>query len=650
MLAPSLIVALAALVRVAWVLLVPSKPVGDFAMYLESATYLLEQGALDPEFVYMPGYVGAAALVMGLGGGLLAIKLTLGALLSAAGAGAVYGLAAAFWGRAAALAAGIAYALWPAGVAVGSVTGTDMPAGVLILGAAWALVRWGRTRPWVATAAFGLAMGLGAWVRAVTVPLAVFTVFYFRAAGATWRQAIVRSAAGALIALLVLAPWVLRNHARYGAWMLTDSHGGLTALVGANPNSDGRYSRSLNRLFKEVTGYTLLAEPHRAADRAAYALARDWSAFSGRYAAGLVALKAERLLDRERPLLYWPLYRAGVLRPGPTKAFFDRHRPALEAWTDAFWIALVVATFAGIGLAVARRRWEALAFVPIQLALAGVYALYFAEARYHLPIAALMFPVAAAVPAWIAEQATRLHRRGAGEVADRGVATGAADRPGGARAGLRRDGLAVAIALLVLLAGWPVSQAIGARLRDTHRWAAHVCRIDGHPAVCKWAPTGQGRSPIQGVHDGFGLALATGDPGSRPVAHTTLTLPPGRYTLRAHLDALPTAPPPPAAATPSPPAAATPSPPAAATPSPPAAATPSPPAAATCWIDLVPSRAKPASIPLSDLLAAGGRGETLPLEISHEHPGGPLVIALQARCPASSRAVVWLSAFEATRR
>ena len=335
-----------------------------------------------------------AAGVMGLSGGLLAIKLLLGALLGALGAGAVYGMAAVFWGRREALAAGLAYAVWPAGVAVSSVTGTDMPAGVLVLGAAWALVKWGRSRPWLATVAFGLGMGLAAYVRAVAVPLAAFALFSFRALGASWRQSAARAAAAALIALLVLSPWVLRNHTRYGEWMLTDSHGGLTALVGANPNTEGRYSRSLNRLFKEVTGYTLLAEPHRAADRAAYDLARGFSAFSPPYALGLIALKAERLLDHERATLYWPLYRAGVLRPGPTQAFFDRHRPAIERWTDAFWFALVGATFAGMGLAVARRRWEVLAFVPIQLALAGVYSLYFAEVRYHLPIAALMFPVA----------------------------------------------------------------------------------------------------------------------------------------------------------------------------------------------------------------------------------------------------------------
>ena len=68
-----LIVALAIGVRVAWVLLVPTRPVGDFAMYIEAARHLAEHRALDPEFIYMPGYVALVAVVHALGGGLLAI-------------------------------------------------------------------------------------------------------------------------------------------------------------------------------------------------------------------------------------------------------------------------------------------------------------------------------------------------------------------------------------------------------------------------------------------------------------------------------------------------------------------------------------------------------------------------------------------------
>jgi len=87
-----LVVALALALRIAWVLLVPTRPVGDFAMYVESAAHLVEHGALDPEYVYMPGYVLLIAAVQALGGGWLAIKLV-GAILGGLGAGAVLGVA-----------------------------------------------------------------------------------------------------------------------------------------------------------------------------------------------------------------------------------------------------------------------------------------------------------------------------------------------------------------------------------------------------------------------------------------------------------------------------------------------------------------------------------------------------------------------------
>src|SRR5690348_1622275 len=111
-------------------------------MYLESAAHLVAHRALDPEFVYMPGYVLLLAAVQALGGGLLAAKLV-GVALGGLGAAAVYGIAKALWGGRAALAAGLLYAVWPAGIAVTSVTGTDLPAGVLIAAAGWGLVRWG---------------------------------------------------------------------------------------------------------------------------------------------------------------------------------------------------------------------------------------------------------------------------------------------------------------------------------------------------------------------------------------------------------------------------------------------------------------------------------------------------------------------------
>ena len=364
------VVALAIALRVLWVLVVPTKPVGDFAMYVESAAHLVEHGAFDSEYVYMPGYIFLIAPVQALGGGWLATKLV-GAVLGGLGAGAVYGIARAIAGGSTrvALVAGLLYACWPAGIALASVTGTDMPAAVLLIVAAYFLVRFADRRPTVAAILFGIFTGFAATMRAVVVPLAVLSVLVFRARGATWRASAKSTALACLVAFLMLVPWAVRNRLRYGETFFTDSHGGLTALVGANPNTDGCYSRSLNRMFRDVTGFTLLAEPHRDADRTSLAIAKTWIGFDPLFTVGLLASKAERLLVHERALLYWPLFRAGALPP-PYQAFFDRHRSIIEAAADAFWLCVLALALMGCALAYARKQWLALSLVPQAVALA----------------------------------------------------------------------------------------------------------------------------------------------------------------------------------------------------------------------------------------------------------------------------------------
>ena len=180
-----LLTALALAVRLLWVLVVPTRPVGDFAMYLESARYLVEHHALDPEFIYMPGYVYLAAGVYAFGGGLLAVKM-IGVASGALATAAVYGTARAIFGRGAAFLAGLLCALWPAGIAVSSVTGTDMPAAALLGLAVWLLARYAGKHPLGAPVLFGLAMGLASYVRAVALPLTALAALSFLARGARW--------------------------------------------------------------------------------------------------------------------------------------------------------------------------------------------------------------------------------------------------------------------------------------------------------------------------------------------------------------------------------------------------------------------------------------------------------------------------------
>ncbi|HEX4406826.1 MAG TPA: glycosyltransferase family 39 protein [Polyangia bacterium] len=541
--------ALALAVRLVWILAVPTHPVGDFAMYWESAGHLVEHGAFDPQFIYMPGYVVALAAVRLLGGGLFAAKL-LGVAAGGLATAAVTGLAARLFDHRAAVAAGLLCALWPAGITIASVVGTDMPAAALLVTAAWLLVRDADARPVRAAVLFGLALGVAAYVRAVALPFALFSALIWVAVRAPWRRVVGCTALSCAVVFLMLLPWGVRNELRYGELFLTDSHGGHTALVGANPNTDGVYSRSLNLMFARGTGYALFAEPHREADRAAYDLARKWAAFEPDYAFGLLGAKADRLLTHERPLLYWPIYRQGVLGAA-SQAGFARHQAGLERLVDAYWYALVGAAFFGVVVAASRRKWEALALLSLPLALSALYVLFFAEVRYHLAIAVFLFPYAGLTWRWFTQAAQDLVER---RLNVRG------------RRRLLREGIIGAVVLAALFVGWPRLVAAGAELRDRHRWAVSVCSVDGHDRLCAWKPTipapGEGPSGVRGVWNGFGLKVAT----ALAAAATEVDLPPGRYrvtvtadsdiagqspeiqiTLRAHGKVLETAPLPPPA-------------------------------------------------------------------------------------------------------
>ncbi|HEY8926149.1 MAG TPA: glycosyltransferase family 39 protein [Polyangia bacterium] len=524
-------VALGIALRLLWVLAVPSRPVGDFALYRESAAYLVEHGSLDPEFIYMPGYVFLLAAVEWLGGGLLAAKL-LGVAAGGVVAFAAAGTAERLFGRRAGVVTAALGALWPAGIAVTSVTGTDLPAGALVALAVWIMVRLGRTRPRVAAGLSGLVFGLGAWIRAVTVPLAALS-FFFWWATAGWRTALRRTALTVAVAVAVLLPWGARNHALYGELFLTDSHGGHTALVGANPNSEGTYSRSLNLMFTKATGYRLMDTPerHRASDRAAYAIAKEWSAFEPMYAVGLLIAKADRLLSHERNLLYWPIFRQGVL-PDSARAFEDAHRTALERLADWFWYGVVALFVAGLvlipgglsareasadGRGARERDLRPLALLAFPGAMVAIYASFFSEVRYHLAIAPLLFPLAGAAAVWLWDGGRR--------------------RFEGERARLAR----VAVAVAGTFAAWSLLIAGGEALRSRHRWAVTICEypLAGDAHLCAWrrsAPP-NGPSPVVGAWDGVGLRVAAhetdGGGGVLAAARTELSLEKGRYRVKA---------------------------------------------------------------------------------------------------------------------
>jgi hypothetical protein len=535
------LVALATIARLGWVLVVPTVPVSDFAMYRESANYLSEFGALDSGFIYMPGFVALLALVKDAGGDLLVQKL-IGVFFGGLGAAGLFVLCVQVldggerrgersegdppgWRRICpcpyAAGATFIYALWPAGVAMASVVGTDVPAAALLVTALALLVYLGPRRPLTAALVFGAAMGLAAWVRAVALPLSVLALGYWLARRERLRRVALYTAAGVAATLVVLLPWGIRHLRQSGAFYFTDDHGGITALIGANPSSEGTYTRALNRTFKDLTGRSVLDEPHHQTDQAAYALAREWMRFEPRYALGLAAFKAERLFDPEQRLLYWPLFRPGVLVGRPADWFAAR-QATIAAWTDRFGVLMMALALAGIAVAAVRRRWTLLALVPFQLALAATYTIFFAEPRYRLPIEMLAFPFVALAIGEVAGALRALVQRRRLEI------------------GRSARALGPALGVVVLwYFGGPALLEHGQTLRARHRWAATEVTCEGRTRLLLWKPVPPfvAASPIEGAPSG--LHLRAGDDGEAR-ARVQLgegTLPAGNYRLTAQVTA-----------------------------------------------------------------------------------------------------------------
>jgi 4-amino-4-deoxy-L-arabinose transferase-like glycosyltransferase len=601
---PLLVVALAIALRVAWVLAVPTKPVGDFAMYVEAAAHLVEHGAFDSEYVYMPGYIFLIAPVQALGGGWLATKLV-GAVLGGLGAGAVYGIARRLAGNSSrvAMVAGLLYAFWPAGIAIASVTGTDMPAAVLLVAAVYFLIRFAQGRPLLAAILFGVFTGLAAYIRAIVIPLAALSFLVFRAQGKSWRKSITSAAVACAVALMVLSPWAVRNRWRYGETFFTDSHGGLTALVGANPNTLGRYSRSLNRMFRDVTGYALLAEPHRDADRAAMAIAKDWISFDPRFTLGLLASKAERLLVHERALLYWPLFRAGVL-PEPWRGFFGGHQRAIENVADSFYLATLALALAGCALAYARRNWLALSLLPQAFALIVLYTAIFSEPRYRLPIYMLLIPFAALALDGVWQTAAGLVHATAPST-------------------WKRQALAAVAFAAVVFAAGPLLAWGGAVLRLRHAWTVSECSVAGHARLCTWRGDGRGEAPgLSGVWNGVGLPLPREGANHATVTETQISLAAGDYSVSARLDLTP-------------------------------APSTETRAEGTILMASATSNASSSAssqIALADVADKTRAGQFLPWSMKLHHAGGPLVLRMQVEIQTPPRGMppnrLWLSDLE----
>jgi 4-amino-4-deoxy-L-arabinose transferase-like glycosyltransferase len=418
------------------------------------STWLWPDGAVTFAAHYPVGYpalIGAAYAVFGPHP---AAAMVLNAVIGSLAAVAVHQLAARAGSRTQAGIAGVLVALHPGLVAYTPAIMTEGVAAAFIACGAWAAA-WAREgRPasgpeWLRfslarTVVIGLVAGAGTLLRPQLIVLAPLLAFLSvtGAARGTFRRRLAAAFVATAAAVLVCAPWTLRNCVRMHRCALVSVNGGWNLLIGADAESTGTWApikvpAACREVFdeaqkdecfsREAQGYIaghpgawLSLIPNKLAATFDYSgAAGSYLYESNRHACGDRCKRAlgTTELIYERSILLLALIWAGT---GGSRGGAGRSRGSFRAKLGA-WAPFVVAVagavtlffvhawvaYLAFAIAVLLRAREVVrgpvlgaAAVAVLLSTALTHAVFFGGGRYSLVVFPLLSGVAALAAPW----------------------------------------------------------------------------------------------------------------------------------------------------------------------------------------------------------------------------------------------------------
>ena len=242
------VLALGAGLRVAAILTVGASPRlhGDEVDYVAAAASLA-RGDGYPGAVRAPGLpFFLAAVFRSFGESLVAARLAQVPLALATIAMVFDLVRPRFGARAAALSA-LVVALHPTLIHYTHFLWTETLVSTLLVACVWTLDRFDRTRGGGWLVACGTAFGALVLTREMVAPLAIAACAWaIAAAPCDGRDALRRALLLLLPAVLLVAPWTVRNHARLGRWVLVSTTHWMPMAQGNLLPADGSWLRPAN--------------------------------------------------------------------------------------------------------------------------------------------------------------------------------------------------------------------------------------------------------------------------------------------------------------------------------------------------------------------------------------------------------------------
>ncbi|MFN0132404.1 MAG: hypothetical protein ACKVW3_07740 [Phycisphaerales bacterium] len=391
--AEAAILALAAVLRLAWAALVPIDPISDCKAYDIFARNLAAGHAFGfeidkPSAFWPPGTSFLYSLVYRLappehGGYALAAGLNL--LFGVGIVAASMALTRAWFGRRASLIAGTLLALWPFHVQFTSILASELPFTFFCL---LGLLAWSSGgRPWVRVILTALAFAAATLIRptALLLPVVLVMVSALRGHGVLGPG--LRAAAVLAVMGLCLAPWSVRNTRLFGQFVLVSANGGSNLWMGNNSQTTGYY-QELPKLDRELNEAQVDAELGR---RAKAHIREQPAAFVAR------TFKKAVLLHRSETIgVGWN--ERGLARAAPS-LFGEGSRGIwlLKAASTAYWWLVLALALLGLAwLARARGIWHTLTHpaAAFWAYFTAVHAVIVIQDRYHFPATPLIAALA----------------------------------------------------------------------------------------------------------------------------------------------------------------------------------------------------------------------------------------------------------------
>jgi 4-amino-4-deoxy-L-arabinose transferase-like glycosyltransferase len=268
------IVAVAALLRLAFVWWSPRELSGDGYHYHLSALVLMQGGGYtdfdgSPSIRWMPGWPYLlSVLYTAFGVGPWA-PMILNALAGASTTAVLIRLGGIFWRPAAGWVAGALYACWPGNIYFCATLMTEPVFNLLLVLFLWGLVEAGiacGSKRAICTVAAGALFGCLSMVKAETLallPVALGLIAATQTRGAFRRNALAFLAIGSLL----LVPWTIRNYRAFDRVVITTAMAGANAWLGNHPGASGGQSVVEMRAFMKEHAAENRAETLFAASR-----------------------------------------------------------------------------------------------------------------------------------------------------------------------------------------------------------------------------------------------------------------------------------------------------------------------------------------------------------------------------------------------